>query len=111
MGGPDVTIITVLAINHACRLSLGRDDGVTITHNTLELRTQTRRIDESPGDSHEQLEGLAGDLNPVIVFEVHTDSQEINTTAHLAIPKVPCVRHKGGELNGKVELNKFWLRL
>ena len=108
-GGQDVTIIAMLAINHACRLSLGRDDGVMIIQNTLELRIQTRRIDESGGDSHEQLEGLAGDLNPVIVFEVHTDSQEINTTARLAIPKVPRVRHKGEELNGKVELNKFWL--
>ncbi len=108
-GGQDVTIIAMLAINHACRLSLGRDDGVMIIQNTLELRIQMRRIDESRGDSHEQLEGLAGDLNPVIVFKLHTDSQEINITAHLAIPEVPRGRHEGGELDGKAEPNKFWL--
>jgi hypothetical protein len=110
-GAPNVTIIAVLAINHACYLSLGRDDGVTIVGNTDKLRIHTIRIDESPRDFHEQLEGLAGGLNPVIVFKVHTDTQEINTNTHLAIPEVPRVRHEGRELDRKVVQNEFWLRL
>jgi hypothetical protein len=91
---PDVCIIAVLAINHACRLSLGRDNGVTIVGNTKKLRINTIRIDESLRDFHEQLESLTGDLNPVIVFKVHTDTQEINTNAHLATPEVPRGRHE-----------------
>jgi hypothetical protein len=66
---PDVNIIAVLAINHACRLLLGRDDGVKIIGNTNKLRVHTIRIDESLRDFHEQLEGLTGGLNPVIVLK------------------------------------------
>ena len=73
---------------------LGRDDGVTIVREMNKLRIDTIRIHESPGDSHEQLENLAGGLNLVIGFEVHTDAQEINTNAPLAIPEVPRGRHK-----------------
>ncbi len=91
---PDVRIIAVLAINHACRLLLGRDDGVTIVGNTNKLRIHMIRIDESLRDFHEQLESLTGGLNPVIVFEVHTDTQKINTNAHLAIPEVLRGWHK-----------------
>jgi hypothetical protein len=119
-GASDVSIITVQAINHACRLSLGRDDGVMIVGNTDKLRIHTIRIDgtytirinESPRDFHGQLEGLAGGLNPVIFFGVHTNTQEINTNAHpLAIPKVFCGRHKDRELDEKVVQNKYPLRL
>mgnify|MGYP006167634527 CR=1 FL=1 len=108
-GAPDVGIVTVLAINHACGLSLGRDDGVTIVQNNGKLRVQTTWINESPGGSHKQLEGLAGGLNLVIVFEVHTNSQEINANALLAIPEEPRGRHKDRELDGKVVPNAFWL--
>ncbi len=86
---PDVCTIAVLAINHACRLLLGRDDGVTIVGNTNKLCIHTIRINESSRGFHEQLESLTGGLNPVIVFEVHTNFQEINTNAHLAILKYP----------------------
>ncbi len=91
---PDVRIIAVLTINHACRLSLGRDDGVTIVGNTNKLCIHTIRIKESLRDFHEQLESLTRGLNPVIVFEAHTNTQEINTNVHLAIPEVPRGRHK-----------------
>ncbi len=91
---PDVRIIAMLAMNHACHLSLGRDDGITIVGNTNKLCIHTIRIDESLRDFHEQLESLTRGLNPVIVFKVHTDTQEINTSAHLAIPEVPRGRHK-----------------
>jgi hypothetical protein len=64
-----VSIIAVLAINHPCRLLLGRDDGVTIVGNTNRLRIHTIRINESPRDFHEQLEGPAGGLNPVIFLK------------------------------------------
>ena len=94
-GAPDVSIIAVLAINHACCLLLGRDDGVTIVGNTNKLCIHMIRYNESSKDFHEQLESLTGGLNPVIVFEVHTNTQEINTNVHLAIPEVPCGRHKG----------------
>ena len=106
-GAPDVAIITVLAINHACSLSLGRDDGVTIVRDMGKLQIDTTWIDESPGDSHEQ--GLARGLNLVVVFEVHPDSQEINTNAPLAIPEVPRGRDKDGEPDGEVVPNAFWL--
>jgi hypothetical protein len=110
-GAPDVSIIAVVAINYPCRLLLGRDNGVTIVGNTNKIRIHTIRIDESPKDFNKQLEGLAEGLNPVIVFEVHTDTQEIITSAHLAIPEVPCGRHQDRELDRKVVPNKFWLQL
>jgi hypothetical protein len=47
---PDVCIIAMLAINYVCRLSLGRDRGVTIVGNTNKLRIHTIRIDESLRD-------------------------------------------------------------
>jgi hypothetical protein len=99
---PDVRIIAMLAINHACHLSLGRDDGVTIVGNTNKLRIHTIRIDESLRDFHENLEGLTGGLNPVIDFEVHSNTQEINTNAHLAIPEVLCGRHEDRELTERL---------
>jgi hypothetical protein len=103
-GAPDVSTIVMLAIKHACCFLLGRDDGVRIIGNSNKLRIHTIRIEESP-------RGLAGGLNPVIVFEVHTDTQEINTNANLAIPEVPCGRHKDRELDGKVVPNEFRLQL
>jgi hypothetical protein len=62
----------------------------------------------SPGDSHEQLEGLAGGLNLVVFFEVHPDSKEIDTYAPLAIPEVPRGTQKVREPNGDVITNTFW---
>jgi len=53
------------------------------------------------GDSHEQLEGLARGLSPV-VLGVHPNSLEINTNTHLAIPKVPRGRHGDREFDGKI---------
>jgi hypothetical protein len=101
----------MLAINHACRLLLGRDNGVAIIGNTNKLGIHTIRINESLKDFHEQLEGISGGLNPVIIFEVHTDTQEINTNVHLAIPEVPRGRHEDRELDEKVVPNEFWLQL
>jgi hypothetical protein len=72
---PDVGIIAMLAINHVCGLSLGRNDRIRIVGNTNKLRIHMIRIDESSRDFNEQLEGLTGGLNPVIVFEVHSNTQ------------------------------------
>jgi hypothetical protein len=100
-----------MVINHACHLLLGRDNGVMIVGNTNKLRIHMIRINEPLGDFHDQLEGLAGGLDPVIVFEVHTNTQKIITSMHLAIPEVPHGRHEDRELDGKVVPNKFKLRL
>jgi hypothetical protein len=72
---PDVSIIAMLAINHACGLSLGRNDSIRIVGNTNKLRIHMIRIDESSRDFNEQLEGLTRCLNPVIVFEVHSNTK------------------------------------
>ena len=98
----------MLAINHACGLSLGRDNGVTIVRDISKLRIDATWIHKSWGDSHKQLEGLAGGLNLVLFFEVHPDSQEIDTYAPLSIPEVPRGTQKEREPNGDVVTNTFW---
>jgi hypothetical protein len=55
------------------------------------------------------IRGLAGGLNLVIVFEVHTDTQEINANSPLAIPEVPRGRHEDREPDGKVVARELWL--
>jgi hypothetical protein len=54
---------------------------------------------------------LQGGGNPVIIFKVHTNIQEIQTNAYLAIPEVSHGRHKDRELKRKVVPNEFWVRL
>ena len=84
-----VLFIPILAVNHACRLCLSRNYGVTVECNIGNFVIHTLGIKEPWGEFHEQLEGLATDLGLVVV-KVLCDTDEVNTNTLLAITsKVP----------------------